>query len=236
MSQPRSTATAKAGGPGGIAGARRASALLFLSLCFVSSAAVRLGDVGIAVAQSNPAASSRTGAPTEPTVLRPDAVPLPDAPDLAARAAACDVEPGPLLVAIRERVVIIQEREQRLAERERLLEVTEARIREEIQRLEDTERQLAETLALADGASERDVAHLVGVYESMKAKDAAVIFSAMDPEFAAGFLARMRADAAGGILGAMDAPAAYAVTAVMAGRHVGAGRNPRTGAPSAAER
>jgi flagellar motility protein MotE (MotC chaperone) len=159
---------------------------------------------------------------------------MPDTPDLASRAAACDAEPGPLLIAIRERVTVLQEREQRIAERERLLEVTEARIRDEIERLQRTEQELADTLALADGASERDVAHLVGVYESMKSKDAAVIFSAMDPEFAAGFLARMRADAAGGILGAMEPGAAYAVTAVMAGRHVDAGRNPRTGTPSTA--
>jgi flagellar motility protein MotE (MotC chaperone) len=215
-------------------GARRASTLLFLSLCFMGSAAVRLGDLGMAVAQEQRA----TGAPpaaaaaNEPTVLRPDAVPLPDPDSLSAQAAACDAEPGPLLVAIRERVVVLEQREERIAERERLLEVTEARIRDEIARLEETEQQLADTLALADGASERDVAHLVGVYESMKSKDAAVIFTAMDPQFAAGFLSRMRADAAGGILGAMDPGAAYAVTAVMAGRHVGAGRDPRTGAPA----
>jgi flagellar motility protein MotE (MotC chaperone) len=214
--------------------ARRASALLFLSMCFIASAAIRVGDLGIAVAQT--AAEQTTQAatrPNEPTVLRPDALPVPGEPTLAERAAVCDAEPGPLLEAIRERVAMLEQRERQVAERERLLEVTEARIRAEIARLEEAEEELSATLALADGASERDVAHLVGVYETMKAKQAAIIFSSMDPEFAAGFLARMRPDAAAGILGQMEAGAAYAVTAVMAGRHVDAGLLPaqRSGTP-----
>lgn len=197
----------------------RASTLLFLSLCFVTSAAIRLGDVGMAIAQT-----AAAPAPREPTVLRPDAQPAARALTLAEQAAACEAPPGPLLVAIRERVAVLDTREMRIAERESLLEVTEARIRAEIARLEDAERRLAATLALADGASERDVAHLVGVYETMKPKNAAVIFEAMDPTFAAGFLSRMRTDAAAGILGQLDAASAYAITAVMAGRHVGAGQ------------
>ena len=204
--------------------AARASTLLFLSLCFVASAALRLGDVGIAIAQTGTDAPAV--APREPTALRPDAVPAGREPTLAEQAAACDAPPGPLLVAIRERVATLDQREMRIAERESLLEVTEARIQAEIERLEAAERRLAATLALADGASERDVAHLVGVYETMKPKNAAEIFTSMDPIFAAGFLSRMRADAAAGILGQMEAGAAYAVTAVMAGRHVGSGQFP----------
>lgn len=204
--------------------AARASTLLFLSVCFIASAALRLGDVGVAIAQTGAGQGAAAPAPREPTVLRPDVQPAGRAPTLAEQAAACDAPPGPLLVAIRERVTALDQRELRIAERESLLEVTEARIRAEIERLEAAERRLAATLALADGASERDVAHLVGVYETMKPKNAAEIFTSMDPIFAAGFLSRMRADAAAGILGQMEAGAAYAVTAVMAGRHVGAGQ------------
>jgi flagellar motility protein MotE (MotC chaperone) len=204
--------------------AARASTLLFLSVCFVTSAALRLGDVGMAIAQTGATQGAPAVVPREPTVLRPDAQPAAQAPTLAEQAAACDAPPGPLLVAIRERVTALDQRELRIAERESLLEVTEARIQAELARLEEAERRLAATLALADGASERDVAHLVGVYETMKPKNAAEIFAAMDPTFAAGFLSRMRADAAAGILGQMEAGAAYAVTAVMAGRHVGAGQ------------
>jgi flagellar motility protein MotE (MotC chaperone) len=226
--------------PGRLArgGGSRARTLLFLSLCFIASAVVRLGDVSMAIAQTGAqqgaVAPPAPSGPREPTVLRPDAAPARRSPTLAEQAAACDAPPGPLLVAIRERVQSLDQRELRIAERESLLEVTEARIRAEIGRLEEAERRLAATLALADGASERDVAHLVGVYETMKPKNAAVIFTSMDPRFAAGFLSRMRADAAASILGQMEASAAYAVTAVMAGRHVGAGQQPETGMPSVA--
>jgi flagellar motility protein MotE (MotC chaperone) len=202
---------------------RQARALLFLSVCFVASASLRVGDIGFtAVEGVNTAgyAMAET-APPEPTTHRPEA-PEDDGrpPTLAEQAHACDVEPGPLIMTLRDRALALEAREARIAERERLLEVTEARVKSEIARLEAAETKLAETLAIADGASERDVAHLIGVYEAMKSKNAAAIFDEMQPRFAAGFLARMRADAAAGILAAMTEQQAYAVTAVMAGRHV----------------
>ncbi len=199
--------------------ARPSRALLFLSLCFVGSAALRLGDVGVAVAQT--ARPDVALAPPEPTAL--PAAPPPKEATLAERAAACDAEPGPLLTAIRARVAELESREAAISERESLLTVTEARVRSEIGKLEEAEKALAATLALADGAAERDVAHLVGVYENMKPKEAAQVFGEMDPKFAAGFLSRMRADAAAGVLSAMAPPDAYAVSVIMAGRHVGAG-------------
>jgi len=199
--------------------ARPSRALLFLSLCFIGSAALRLGDVGVAAAQT--ARPEAPPAAPEPTALPP--APPPKDATLAERAAACQAEPGPLLVAIRARVAELESRESAIAERESLLTVTEARVRSEIGKLEQAEKALAATLALADGAAERDVAHLVGVYENMKPKEAAQVFGEMDPKIAAGLLSRMRADAAAGVLSAMAPPDAYAVTVIMAGRHVGAG-------------
>lgn len=207
---------------------RPARALLFIALCFGASAATRLGDVGIATAQNlSAAAQAEIDAlrPPEPTVLPPSQPS--DAPkSLTEQAAECDAPPGPLLIAIRERAAELDRREFRVVEREKLLEVAEARIRAEIRRLEEAEKKLAATLAIADGAAERDVAHLVGVYETMKPKEAAELFSEMAPTFAAGFLARMRPDSAAGILSAMEPNAAYAVTVIMAGRHVGDGVPP----------
>ncbi len=202
---------------------RQARALLFISVCFAASASVRMGDLGYAALEGfGPSgfAMAET-APPEPTALRPEAPEDGRPPTLAEQAAACAVEPGPLIVALRERANALEAQEARIAEREKLLEVAEARVKAEIARLEAAEAKLAETLAIADGASERDVAHLVAVYESMKPKSAAAIFDAMEPDFAAGFLARMREDAAAGILAAMGQAEAYAVTVVMAGRHVG---------------
>lgn len=199
--------------------ARPSRALLFLSLCFIGSAALRLGDVGVAVAQTARPDAALT--PPEPTVLPP--APPPKDATLAEQAAVCQADPGPLLTAIRARAAELESREAAIAERESLMTVTEARVRAEIGKLEQAEKALAATLALADGAAERDVAHLVGVYENMKPKEAAQVFGEMDPNFAAGFLSRMRADAAAGVLSAMAPPDAYAVTVIMAGRHVGAG-------------
>lgn len=202
-------------------------ALLFIALCFAASAVVRVGGVGQAMAKNASEAVraelEALGAP-EPTVLPPETG-EDNRGELSRMADTCEAEPGPLLVAIRERAAELDTREMRVIERERLLEVAEARVQAEIARLEEAERKLAATLAIADGASERDVAHLVGVYETMKPKRAATIFDAMDPKFAAGFLSRMRADAAAGILAAMNAESAYAITVVMAGRHVGVPKN-----------
>ena len=201
---------------------RPARALLFIALCFAASAATRLGDMGMATAQNLSAATQAeldALRPPEPTVLPPSKA-SDEAKSLTERAAECEAPPGPLLIAIRERAAELDRREFRVVEREKLLEVAEARIRAEIKRLEEAEKKLAATLAIADGAAERDVAQLVAVYEAMKPKDAAAIFNGMESRFAAGFLARMRPDSAAGILAAMREDLAYAATAVMAGRHV----------------
>lgn len=209
----------------------RAHALIFIAACFLASAAARVSGVGEeALAQARDARNDAQmqlaqAHPPEPTVLRPDA-PKAVERTLADRANECAADPGPLLQALREQIAQLEAREARAAERERLLQVAEARVKQEIARLEQTEAKLAETLAMADGAAERDVEHLVGVYENMKPKNAAAIFDSMDPGFAAGFLSRMREDAAAGILAAMSRETAYAVTAVMAGQNVGAGKRP----------
>lgn len=214
-------------GPQKTTGAQRAAprrrqtrALLFIALCFIGSAGARVGEVGMAAAQGA-GASEAAFLPPDPTAPAPAA---PSAASADRPAALPSGEVNRLMAAIRERTELLDAREARIAERESLLEVAEARVRNEIERLQQAEQDLARTLALADGASERDVTHLVGVYEAMKPKDAAQIFNAMAPNFAAGFMARMRPDAAAAIMAAMPVDAAHAITAVMAGRSVGLGQ------------
>lgn len=96
----------------------------------------------------------------------------------------------------------------------------EAAIARQLAKLEDTENALRETLALAKGASETDLAQLTTVYENMKPKEAAELFEEMAPQFAAGFIGRMRPEAAAGILAGLSPQAAYSISAVMAGRHM----------------
>jgi flagellar motility protein MotE (MotC chaperone) len=205
--------------------------LLFIALCFAGSAATRMGDVGAAFAQ-NAAAVTGEMQTFEPTAL-PDSPPPSAAPaaspveeptgDLAC-ACGGDEDPLSLLAAIRERDAALAAREAKLAEREGLLAMAEGRIKQELEKLEEAEARLAATLNEASGAAAKDVAHLVGVYQTMKPKDAAEVFGEMEPSFAAGFLARMNQDSAGAIIAAMEPNSAYAVTAIMAGRNVNAGR------------
>jgi len=162
-----------------------------IGLLFAGSAAARLTDPEGAVAQEATAMAARE--------------------DSAARSCPRPQEAGPLLEAVREREAQLEARAREIADRERALEAAQATYREQAARLDEAEKRLAETLALADTAADRDVARLVAVYEAMKPKDAAAIFESMDVTFAAGFLARMKRDAA--------AEKAYSISVVMAGRN-----------------
>ena len=179
-------------------------ALLIVGLCFGASAALRLLDPEGSMAQAAAAVVRGEAARPEPDCAPADA--------------------GGLLASIQEREGQLDARAAEIADRERKLEVADAKYEEQLAALREAEEKLSATLALADGAAERDVTRLVTVYENMKPKDAARIFESMDVTFAAGFLSRMRQDAAARILGGMSAERAYAVSAVIAGRNASAPR------------
>lgn len=127
-----------------------------------------------------------------------------------------------LLEAVKERERKVSEREANLAKRIGALKTTEERVEQQLAALAAAEEQLAQTVAIADGAAEKDVARLVALYDAMKPKDAAELFGEMAPEFAAGFLARMRPDAAAAVLAGLDPKAAYSISVMMAGRNANA--------------
>ena len=124
-----------------------------------------------------------------------------------------------LVEAMQEREEGVRLREAMLADRLSALSLAEQAIEARLAELRAAEAELSETLSRADGAAERDLARLTAVYESMKHKDAAILFEAMAPEFAAGFLGRMRPDAAAAVLSGMSAEAGYAVSVLLAGRN-----------------
>ncbi|WP_420013227.1 MotE family protein [Tateyamaria sp.] len=105
-------------------------------------------------------------------------------------------EMASLLEALRAREASVVERETDLDIRAKALDVAQIEIERRLDALEAAENRLESTLAVAQSASENDLARLTTVYENMKPKDAAALFEAMEPEFAAGFIARMRPDAA----------------------------------------
>jgi flagellar motility protein MotE (MotC chaperone) len=188
---PRSTSSATAIGGAGL-----------IAVCFLASAALRVGDLGVALAQE-----------AELPVMA------------SARLSGC--EPGEadgLLAAIREREQQLEREADRLADRGQALSVAETRLAEQIEAFEEAKAGLEETLAIADGAAERDLAQMTAVYERMKPQEAAGIVQRMDLGFAAGLLARMNPEIAAGILTSMEPETAYAITVMVASRNARAPR------------
>lgn len=151
-----------------------------------------------------------------------------DGPEIAG-AVASDIappEPAPvtdtpstLLEELRLRKAQLDERDRKLRLHEKALEVAETEIDEKLAALVAAEESLRETIALARGAAEADVARLTEVYSKMKPKNAAILFEEMAPEFAAGFLARMRPEAAAAIMAGLSPRRAYAISALLAARN-----------------
>ena len=131
-------------------------------------------------------------------------------------------EVATLLDAIASRDADLAAREETLALREQDVKIARQEIEIALGDLVSAEERLAARMDQSSRASEEDVGRLVNVYEGMKAKDAAVLFEAMDPSFASGFLARMRPDAASAIFSNLSAEKAYAVSVLMAGRNANA--------------
>lgn len=149
--------------------------------------------------------------------------------DAGAAAAPGDCTPdggtAALLAALRERETTLASHETALEERKQALGIAEDRISARLEQLKAAEAELSSTLALADSASEDDLARLTTVYENMKPKEAALLFSEMEPDFAAGFLARMRPDAAAAVMAGLDPKIAYGISAVLAGRNATVPKN-----------
>ena len=124
-----------------------------------------------------------------------------------------------LLDALKDREEKVAERESMLDMRAKALDVAQVEIVRRLDALEIAEQRLGATLAHAETAAEDDLARLTTVYENMKPKDAALLFGAMEADFAAGFLARMRPDAAAKIMSGLDPQAAYSISAILAGRN-----------------
>lgn len=128
-------------------------------------------------------------------------------------------EVAELMDLLKAREARVAAREEAVADRERALEVARAEVIENLEALKSAEEDLAKLVTLSSTAAEDDLARLTSVYENMKPKEAAALFSEMAPEFAAGFLGRMRADAAAAIMAGLDPAQAYTISVLLAGRN-----------------
>lgn len=173
-------------------------ALALITALFLGSAALRLaGAIPAAMAEAGP------GAPSDEAAV------------------ACESEDGvmELFQAVRAREAAVESREAKLSERARTIELAMAAMSRQKDALAAAEERLTAILAIADQAAETDVSRLVSVYESMKPKEAAPLFEAMDTDFAAGFVARMKPEAAAAVLSGMDTEKAYLISLALAGRN-----------------
>lgn len=171
-------------------------------LLFFASAALRIGDFGIAWATSDTDVGLDAALDTE----------------------VCTPDPSYALV-----IEDLKDREQRLAASELALEqrrvdieTSRMAVLKQLASLEEAEARLESRLASSSEASESDLAQLTAVYQAMKPKMAAELFEAMDPEFAAGFLARMAPESAAAVFSGLKPETAYAVSVVLAGRNANA--------------
>ena len=146
-------------------------------------------------------------------------------PDVAAQHMIEDLQCPPaqeaeaVLAAFAERDAALSFKEQELAERQAQLAVVEAELTNRLSELAAAEESLQLTLSLAERAAETDVGRLTTVYENMKPRDAAALFSTMAPDFAAGFIGRMNPESAAAILTGLEPDIAYAISVVLAGRN-----------------
>ncbi len=171
-------------------------------MLFLSSGVFRISDHGIAIAEGV-------------TSLVDTASSEVDAH------ATCETEEdiARVLSVLQEREATLKQRETNLENRLQALKAAEEQIDLKTQNLIDAEKNLKSTMAMADGAAEKDLTQLTQVYESMKPKQAIPLFAQMDPQFAAGFLGRMRSEVAAQIMAGLDPQKSYAISVILAGRN-----------------
>ncbi|MGV6804952.1 MAG: MotE family protein [Ruegeria sp.] len=186
---------------------KRGGSLILISGLFLGSAALRFGiQAAPAMARNMPEAPQMASATDHPMDESDGSV-----PDRAALQT--------MLEAFREREVRLADREKRVEDRAHAIEIAGQAVTKKLNDLVSAEKKLRETLSIADGAVEKDIARLTKVYETMKPKEAAALFEEMAPEFAAGFLARMRPEAAAEVMTGLSPDVAYMISVVMAGRN-----------------
>ena len=191
---------------GNLRKAGRGSVLLIATL-LMSSAVLRLAS-GVALAEDSAPSTPAEAAMTEQQISTPDQpVPL----DRTGK--------NRLLEALQMREARLQARERKLEMRAKALSIADEEITKRMAELEEAENALRQTLSLADGAAENDLARLTTVYESMKPKETAALFQTMEPGFAAGFLGRMRPDVAAAVMTGLPPEVAYSISVIMAGRN-----------------
>lgn len=181
----------------------RTGVLITVSGMLLASVGLRLADGDMV--------SAAYAAVTEPDVTAQHMIDVAQCPPTQ--------EAEEVLAAFAERDSALAQREQALAERQDQIAAAEVELTNRLSELVAAEESLQLTLSLAERAAETDVGRLTTVYENMKPRDAAALFSTMAPDFAAGFIGRMNPESAAAILTGLEPDIAYAISVVLAGRN-----------------
>lgn len=123
-----------------------------------------------------------------------------------------------LLQSLADRRQELEERERTLVQREGLLAAAEHRIDQKIGELNGIKAEIEDLIRKYDKQEEEQLASLVKIYETMKAKDAAKIFDALDMDILLQVIERMKASKTAPVLAAMTPERAKEVTARIAER------------------
>jgi len=126
---------------------------------------------------------------------------------------------GTVLETLTADMTRLETRQKEIAEREVALAAIEKKLETQMTAIEKTNQSLQLKIDSLKTLASDDLLHLVGMYQTMKPKQAAEIFDSMDPAFAAGFLREMNSDKAGLIMANMDARKSYAISVIIAGRN-----------------
>ena len=155
------------------------------------------------------------GDSAEPSAAKP----LQDAPPP-------EISPGEverrILENLAARRASLEAREAAFAAREAVVIAAEQRLDEKIAAFEEERAALAAMREAQEADDSEDIASIVSAYERMKAKDAAVIFNALDEKILVPLAGGMRTQALAGVLAEMQPENARRLTTLLAERnHIG---------------
>ncbi len=194
----------------------RSNVLLTLGVLFTIGGATRFLPEALAFAEETPATTTGGGTATE-AGTQPAGATVPTEADLPARS---DLEE----ICVSYRTASMLEEDQWLfeAEREEIrkekieLQAWQNQLQEQTAELRVLQQTLDNRWQEMQAVAGADIEHLAGMYNAMKADQAALIFNQMDAGFAAGFLRLIPSDQAGLILANMEAEKAYLVSLRLA--------------------
>lgn len=156
---------------------------------------------GVSDQENTPAEEAVVEAPPEPLVVG-----LPDSAEME------------IITQLRQRRVLLEQREQQIDLQEQLLSSTEKRIDDKIQQLQVLELQIKGHLRLFEEREDSQLLAIVKVYETMKPKEAAPRFEVLALQTQLDLVTRMKSSKVAALMEKMTPAKASALTTELATR------------------